>query len=175
MSTLASFLSLTKMRARLATLSSSCPGMVSSPKGSSLRPIWGVLWWNIRTFGFKGKKEWRFKTEAHTQMIFRPDGQDTNTFRLQLEALADTILQGAPMVNANLEDGIAAVKVMVAISHSARHGGDWVNVEEVEGDLANSFLKRPKLPPAWKRSSGSRELQRSAFGLESIDRRHSLQ
>ncbi|MGA8479912.1 MAG: Gfo/Idh/MocA family oxidoreductase [Chthoniobacterales bacterium] len=113
--------------------------------------------------------------EAHTQMIFRPDGQDTNTFRLQLEALADTILQGAPMVNANLEDGIAAVKVMVAISHSARHGGDWVNVEEVEGDLANSFLKRPKLPPAWKRSSGSRELQRSAFGLESIDRRHSLQ
>jgi hypothetical protein len=112
--------------------------------------------------------------EAQTKTIFRPDGQDANTFRLQLEALADTILRGTPMVNANLEDGIAAVKVMVAIGHSARHGGDWVHVEEVEGDLANSFLKRTKLPPPWKRSSGSRELQRSAFGLELIDRRHSL-
>jgi predicted dehydrogenase len=107
--------------------------------------------------------------EAHTKTISRPDGQDTNTFRLQLEALADTILQGAPLVNANLEDGIAAVKAMVAIGHSARHGGDWVNVEEVEGDLAHSFLKRPKLAAAWQRSPGSRELQRSAFGLELID------
>ena len=103
--------------------------------------------------------------EARAKSISRPDGQDTNTFRLQLEALADTILQGAPLVNANLEDGITAVKVMVAVGHSARHGGDWVNVEEVEGDLAHSFLKRPKLAAARRqRSSGSRELQRSALG-----------
>jgi predicted dehydrogenase len=76
---------------------------------------------------------------AHT--IARPEGQDTNTFRLQLEALADTILNGAPLLNANLEDGIEAVKAMVAVGHSARHGGDWVNIEEVEGDLAHSYLK----------------------------------
>jgi hypothetical protein len=86
--------------------------------------------------------------EAHTRSTFRPEGQDTNTFRLQLEALADTILKGAPLVNANLEDGIEAVKAMVAVGHSARHGGDWVNVEEVEGDLAQSYLKWPELAAA---------------------------
>ena len=86
--------------------------------------------------------------DAHTRSSFRPEGQDTNTFRLQLEAIADTILKGAPLVNANLEDGIEAVKVMVAVGHSARHGGDWVNVEEVEGDLAHSHLRRPQLAAA---------------------------
>ena len=86
--------------------------------------------------------------EAHTRSSSRPEGQDTNTFRLQLEALADTILRGAPLVNANLEDGIEAVKVMVAVGHSARHGGDWVNVEKVEGDLAHSHLRRPQLAAA---------------------------
>lgn len=74
-------------------------------------------------------------------MIARPEGQDTNTFRLQLEALADTIIDGAPLVNANLEAGIEVVKAMVAVSHSARHGGNWVNIEEVEGDLAHSYLR----------------------------------
>jgi predicted dehydrogenase len=86
--------------------------------------------------------------EVHTRSSSRPEGQDTNTFRLQLEAIADTILKGAPLVNANLEDGIEAVKVMVAVGHSARHGGDWVNVEEVEGDLAHSHLRRPQLAAA---------------------------
>ena len=101
--------------------------------------------------------------DAHAKTVSRPDGQDTNTFRLQLEALADTILQGAPLVNANLEDGIAAVKALVAIGHSARHGGDWVNVDEVEGDLEHSFLKWSKLAPALHPSSSSRALQRSVL------------
>jgi predicted dehydrogenase len=59
---------------------------------------------------------------AQARTIVRPEGQDANTFRLQLEALADTILNGAPLLNANLEDGIEAVKAMVAVGHSARHG-----------------------------------------------------
>lgn len=62
--------------------------------------------------------------EAQMRSVVRPEGEDTNTFRLQLEALVDTILRGAPLLNANLEDGIEAVKAMVAIGHSARHGGD---------------------------------------------------
>jgi hypothetical protein len=51
-------------------------------------------------------------------------------------------------VNADLEAGIEVVKAMVAISHSSRHGGDWVNIEEVEGDLANSSLKPSQLTAA---------------------------
>jgi len=86
--------------------------------------------------------------EAQMRSIVRPEGEDTNTFRLQLEALVDTILRGAPLLNANLEDGIEAVKAMVAIGHSARHGGDWVNVEEIEGDLAHSRVKWPQLAAA---------------------------
>ena len=70
---------------------------------------------------------------------------------MQLESLADTILHGTPMVNANLEDGVRAVKVMVAIGHSARHGGNWVNVEEVTGDLEYSVLRQPE-PAAWRRT-----------------------
>lgn len=80
--------------------------------------------------------------DAATKTVSRPDGQDANTFRMQLESLADTIIHGTPMVNANLEDGIRAVKVMIAIGHSARHGGDWVTVEEVMGDLEHSVLRR---------------------------------
>jgi predicted dehydrogenase len=86
--------------------------------------------------------------DAQARTIARPEGQDTNTFRLQLEALADTILNGAPLLNANLEDGIEAVKTMVAVGHSARHGGDWVSIEEVEGDLAHSYLKSTQMSPA---------------------------
>ena len=78
---------------------------------------------------------------AASNTVSRPDGQDANTFRLQLESLADAILHGTPAVNANLEDGIAAVRSMVAIGHSARNGGTWVKVDEVEGDLEHSLLK----------------------------------
>lgn len=85
--------------------------------------------------------------DAAAKTLFRPDGQDANTFRLQLESLADAILYGKPLVNANLDDGIAVVKAMVAIGHSARFGGDWVRVEEVEGDLEHSVLRRPELSP----------------------------
>jgi len=107
--------------------------------------------------------------DAATKTLFRPDGQDASTFRLQLESLADTILHGSPLVNANLEDGIAAVKAMVAIGHSARHGGDWVRVKEVEGDLEHSSLKRPELVGKAHRLSPSRELQGSGLGSELID------
>jgi len=107
--------------------------------------------------------------DAATKTLFRPDGQDASTFRLQLESLADTILHGSPLVNANLEDGIAAVKAMVAIGHSARHGGDWVRVKEIEGDLEHSSLKRPELVGKAHRLSPSRELQGSGLGSELID------
>lgn len=70
-----------------------------------------------------------------------PDAQDCHTFRLQLEALAHSILTGAPQINATLEDGIACVKAMVAASYSSLNGGPWIDLESVGGDVATPYVR----------------------------------
>ena len=52
----------------------------------------------------------------------RPLGEDAYTYKLQIEGLADTILHGAPMQGAGIDDGVAAVRAMVAIARSAQTG-----------------------------------------------------
>ncbi|MES2142959.1 MAG: Gfo/Idh/MocA family oxidoreductase [Pseudomonadota bacterium] len=47
-------------------------------------------------------------------------GADGHFYRRQVEGFADTILTGAPQYGADLEDGIASVRAMVAIAQSAR-------------------------------------------------------
>ncbi|NJM84622.1 MAG: Gfo/Idh/MocA family oxidoreductase [Tabrizicola sp.] len=47
-------------------------------------------------------------------------GADGHFYRRQLEGFADTILTGASQYGADLEDGIASVRAMVAIAQSAR-------------------------------------------------------
>lgn len=78
---------------------------------------------------------------ARSKMFCSPDTQDCHTFRLQLEALARTILTGGPQLNANLEDGIACVKALVAGSYSALNDGKWVDIEATAGDVANPRLR----------------------------------
>lgn len=46
-------------------------------------------------------------------------GADGHFYKRQLEGFADAILDGKPMTGANLEDGIASVRCMVAIARSA--------------------------------------------------------
>jgi len=48
-------------------------------------------------------------------------GEDGFTFRRQIEGFADTILHAAPQHGANLADGIAALRTLVAISQSVVH------------------------------------------------------
>jgi predicted dehydrogenase len=48
----------------------------------------------------------------------RPLGEDAYTYKLQIEGFAETILTGAPMHGANIDDGIAAMRAMVAIARS---------------------------------------------------------
>jgi len=74
-----------------------------------------------------------------------PDAQDCHTFRLQLEALAHSILTGTPQINASLEDGIVCVKAMVAASYSSLHGGEWIDIEAVGGDVASPYLRDREL------------------------------
>jgi len=64
----------------------------------------------------------------------RPLGEDGHFFRRQVEGFADAILDGAPMRGANAEDGLAAVRGMVAMARSAE-SGEAVRLSEVEGGV----------------------------------------
>ena len=46
-------------------------------------------------------------------------GADGHFYRRQLEGFADAILNGAPMRGADIDDGVASVRAMVAIARSA--------------------------------------------------------
>jgi predicted dehydrogenase len=52
----------------------------------------------------------------------RPVGEDAHTYKLQLESFADTILHGAAQQGANVDDGTAAMRALVAIARSAETG-----------------------------------------------------
>ena len=57
---------------------------------------------------------------------------DAYTYKLQLEGFADTILHGQPMRGANVDDGIAAMRALVAIARSVETG-DRVCLSDVTG------------------------------------------
>jgi predicted dehydrogenase len=59
-------------------------------------------------------------------------GADGHFYRRQLEGFADVILNGAPMTGANVEDGLASVRGMVAIARSA-HSGKPVRLADATG------------------------------------------
>jgi predicted dehydrogenase len=52
----------------------------------------------------------------------RPLGADSHFFRRQIEGLADTVLHGAPLAGADVEDGLAAVRALAAIARSTETG-----------------------------------------------------
>ena len=62
-------------------------------------------------------------------------GADGHFYRRQLEGFADTVLTGRSTGGADLEDGIASVRAMVAIAQSERHGGQTVRLADVAGPL----------------------------------------
>ncbi|MBZ9722533.1 Gfo/Idh/MocA family oxidoreductase [Mesorhizobium sp. ESP6-5] len=62
----------------------------------------------------------------------KPLGADGHFFRRQLEGLADTVLTGAPMRGANVGDGIASIRAMVAIARSVETG-ERIELASVSG------------------------------------------
>jgi predicted dehydrogenase len=64
----------------------------------------------------------------------RPLGQDAYTYKLQIEGFADAILHGKPMLGAGIDDGLAAVRAMVALSRSAATG-ERVRLAEATGGV----------------------------------------
>jgi predicted dehydrogenase len=64
-------------------------------------------------------------------------GEDGFTFKRQIEGFADTVLNGTPQHGATLEDGIAAVRALVAISHSV-YAGHSVALADVSGAVLST-------------------------------------
>jgi predicted dehydrogenase len=71
------------------------------------------------------------ETEGGSRRVLGADG---HFYRRQLEAFADVILEGAPMTGANIDDGIASVRAMVAIAQSVRTGKP-VRLDKVSGEV----------------------------------------
>lgn len=69
-----------------------------------------------------------------TGQFVRPLGADAFSYKLQLEGFAETILHGAPQVGANVDDGVAAMRALVAIARSTE-SGDRVLLSDVAGSV----------------------------------------
>lgn len=88
----------------------------------------------------KTMNPWYYKT-SEVDIFHEEDGTtrrvlgaDGHFYRRQVEGFADTVLTGAKTGGADLEDGIASVRAMVAIAQSAREGRS-VNLADVAGPL----------------------------------------
>ncbi len=68
------------------------------------------------------------------RQFHRPLGEDAYTYKLQIEGFADAILHGQPQRGADIDDGVAAMRTMVAIARSAE-SGEKVKLSEVEGGV----------------------------------------
>jgi len=64
----------------------------------------------------------------------RPLGADAFGYKLQIEGFAETILNGKPQVGATVEDGLAAMRAMVAASESVRRNRR-VRVGDAKGSV----------------------------------------
>ena len=60
-------------------------------------------------------------------------GADAHVYRLQVEGFADIILNGAPMQGATVDDGLAALRALVAIARSTETG-ERVRLADVTGE-----------------------------------------
>lgn len=83
---------------------------------------------------------WLFKSSEvdifheSTGTTTRVLGADGHFYRRQLEAFADSILNSTPVAGADIDDGVASVRGMVAIAQSVREGRP-VKLAEAAGGL----------------------------------------
>jgi predicted dehydrogenase len=64
-------------------------------------------------------------------------GEDGFTFKRQVEGFADVLLHGAPQLGANLDDGIASMRALVAVSQSVARG-KRVRLADVTGPVLSA-------------------------------------
>lgn len=64
----------------------------------------------------------------------RPLGEDSYAYKRQLEGFADTILNGAAQQGATIDDGVAAMRAMVAVARSVETG-ESIRLADVTGGV----------------------------------------
>ncbi len=71
------------------------------------------------------------ESDGSTHRVLGPDG---HFYRRQLEGFADVILRDKPMTGANVDDGVASVRAMVAIARSVESGKE-IALADVSGGV----------------------------------------
>jgi predicted dehydrogenase len=109
-------------------------------------PVRGDFEEGFRIFGERGSVTgrvylpWYHKSSsvecfsAADRRYHRPLGEDAYTYRLQIEGFADAILNGAPQQGAGIEDGVAAMRALVAVARSAETG-EGVRLADAAGGV----------------------------------------
>jgi predicted dehydrogenase len=88
----------------------------------------------------KGFNPWYFKASevecfsTRDGQYHRPIATDGNLFRRQIEGFAEAILNHGPSAGASVEDGLAALRALSAISHSCKTG-QRVLLSEAPGEI----------------------------------------
>jgi predicted dehydrogenase len=59
-------------------------------------------------------------------------GADGDSYKLQLESFASSILDGTPQVGANVADGLENMRALAAVARSVESGG-WKKLDEMQG------------------------------------------
>ena len=73
--------------------------------------------------------------DAQTCTSIKPAAFDGQFYRRELEAFADSILNGEPVKGASAEDGIMVMKALIATYQSVHEGGSWISLEDARGEL----------------------------------------
>ena len=68
------------------------------------------------------------------RQFHRPLGEDAHTYKLQIEGFADAILHGKAQHGATVDDGLAAMRALVAIARSVERG-ETVTLGEATGGV----------------------------------------
>lgn len=109
-------------------------------------PIQGDFEEGFQVFGAQGSVVARgylpwFHKASHVECFSAADrqyhrvlGEDAYSYKLQIESFADTILHGTLQQGASIDDGVAAMRAMVAIARSAA-SGQWVRLDAVNGGV----------------------------------------
>src|SRR5262249_27639182 len=71
---------------------------------------------------------------ARDRQFRRVLGEDAHTYKRQVESFAATILDGAAQAGANLDDGLAAIQALVAITRSVE-SGEFIRLADVRGGV----------------------------------------